>query len=421
MPRSAAHQFNEKSRYMRITRLVSFVFQAVTIGLAAAFVLVYLYPDLLHRQAPVVEIHEHATAPTASAGPPPAAAPGPVSYAQAVNLAAPAVVNIYTQKLVTERAHPFLDDPLLRRFFGDQGDKPRKRLETSLGSGVIVSPQGYILTNNHVIEGAEEIEVALHDGRTASAKVVGTDPETDLAVLSIALHKLPVITFGSADRLRVGDVVLAIGNPYGVGQTVTAGIVSATGRTRLGINTYENFIQTDAAINPGNSGGALITPNGELVGINTAIFSRTGGSQGIGFAIPVSLARDVLAQIIQHGHVVRGWLGVEIQNINDALAESFGVNSSDGVLIAGVLDDGPADRAGLKRGDIITAIQQHSVKDVHDALAAIAKAHPGSAIRIDGVRNGKPFHLKATISERPKQPENQRPDEGPEGGPNDQR
>ncbi|MEJ2508158.1 MAG: Do family serine endopeptidase [Gammaproteobacteria bacterium] len=407
---------------MRISRLVTFFFQAVTIGLAAAFVIVYLYPELLHRRAPVVEFHEHAGAPNASARPP-TVSPGPVSYAPAVNIAAPAVVNIYTQKLVTERSHPFLDDPLLRRFFGDQGGggKPHKRLETSLGSGVIVSPQGYILTNNHVIDGADEIEVALHDGRTASAKVVGTDPETDLAVLRIELDKLPVITLGSADKLQVGDVVLAIGNPYGVGQTVTAGIVSATGRTQLGINTYENFIQTDAAINPGNSGGALINPSGELVGVNTAIFSRTGGSQGIGFAIPVSLARDVMAQIIEHGHVVRGWLGVEIQDINDALAESFGVKSSEGVLIAGVLDDGPADRAGLKRGDIITAIQHQPVKDVHDALAAIAKAHPGSAIRVDGIRGGKPFHLEATVSERPKQPERTRRDDGPEGGPNDER
>lgn len=397
---------------MRIKRLVSFLFQAATIVLAAAFVIVYVYPGLLHRQqTPVVVFYERANAPGTV---PPAVTPGPVSYAAAVDIAAPAVVNIYTQKLVTERAHPFLDDPLLRRFFGDRTRRPRKRLETSLGSGVIVSPQGYILTNNHVIDGADEIEVALHDGRTTSAKVVGTDPETDLAVLRVQSDKLPVITFGHSATLRVGDVVLAIGNPFGVGQTVTSGIVSATGRTQLGINTYENFIQTDAAINPGNSGGALINPRGELVGINTAIFSRTGGSQGIGFAIPVSLARDVLAQIIEHGRVIRGWLGVEIRDINDAQAASFGVKSSEGVRIEGVLKNGPAARAGLKRGDIITAIEHHPVKDVHDALAAIAKARPGAAIRIDGMRDRKRFHLEAIVSERPKQPKRPVRDDAPD-------
>ncbi|MFG1489212.1 trypsin-like peptidase domain-containing protein, partial [Oceanospirillum sp. HFRX-1_2] len=245
---------------------------------------------------------------------------GPFSYSDAVKQASPAVVNIYTSKIIEQRAHPLLQDPAFRQFFGYNGVPRQQRLQSSLGSGVIVSADGYVLTNNHVIAGADEIKVALKDGREAIAQVVGTDPETDLAVLSIPLPDLPVITIAPSDDIEVGDVVLAIGNPFGVGQTVTMGIVSATGRDQLGINTFEDFIQTDAAINPGNSGGALINPRGELLGINTAIFSKSGGSQGIGFAIPSNLSRQIMIDIIREGSVVRGWLGVEVQELTPALA-----------------------------------------------------------------------------------------------------
>jgi serine protease DegS len=330
-----------------------FFFKAVVAGLAVAFVVLLLRPDLLSppEQRPVVEIAETPQAVT----PRPTLGSGPVSYAAAVEAAAPAVVNVYTTKVVTERASPFFDDPFFRYFFGDRL-APRKRLENSLGSGVIVSRDGYILTNNHVVENAAGIEVLLHDGRNAEAKLVGTDPETDVAVLKIGLEQLPTITLSQDKNLLVGDVVLAIGNPFGVGQTVTMGIVSATGRDRVGINTFENFIQTDAAINPGNSGGALVDAKGNLVGINTAIFSRSGGSQGIGFAIPMSIARDIMSQIIETGQVSRGWLGVEAQDITPQLAESFNLQGVTGVIIAGIQRSGPAAQAGLRPGDIITSI-----------------------------------------------------------------
>ncbi len=331
------------------------------------------------------------------------AASGPVSYAEAVNIAAPAVVNIHTRKTVIQSS-PLFDDPFFRRFFGDQfGIGPQKREETSLGSGVIVSDQGYLLTNNHVIEGADEIRVGLRDGRSAEAKLVGSDAEADLAVLKIELSDLPVITLGDSDHLRVGDVVMAIGNPFGVGQTVTLGIISATGRSELGISTFENFIQTDAAINPGNSGGALITARGELIGINTAIFSRTGGSQGIGFAIPMSLAKSSMAQIVEKGYVSRGWLGVEIQELTPQLAESFGIKGEKGIIIAGVLRNGPADKAGLQPGDIITELNGKPIESAHTALNAIAQTAPGQELNVVGLRNGKPLSLEATVAERPQQ------------------
>lgn len=372
-----------------------FVFQTITIGLALAFVLLLFRPQWFNFQETTVELVEGAQTPAVGQV-------APNSYAPAVGAAAPAVVNINTRKVVTQSPLPLFDDPALRRFFGDQ--EPREQLESSLGSGVIVSAQGYVLTNNHVIEGASAIRVALKDGREADAKVVGTDPESDLAVLKVDLPNLPNITLGHSDALREGDVVLAIGNPFGVGQTVTMGIVSATGRNELGLTTFENFIQTDAAINPGNSGGALINARGELVGINTAIFSRTGGSQGIGFAIPVSLARGIMTQIIEKGRVSRGWLGVEIQEISPELARSFGLASAEGALIAGVLPRGPAASAGLEAGDVITAIDDEPVASVREALDAIAGRTPGTELTIGAVRNGRQFEVEVEVAERPTQP-----------------
>ncbi len=324
--------------------------------------------------------------------------PEVVSYASAVEAAAPAVVNIHTAKRVASA--PLAADPLFRHFF-NLPDAPRERLEASLGSGVIVSDKGYILTNHHVIEGAEAIQVSLRDGRVASARVVGTDPESDLAVLKIDLPDLPVITLGHSDELRTGDVVLAIGNPFGVGQTVTMGIVSATGRSRLGISTFEDFIQTDAAINPGNSGGALINALGQLVGINTAIFTRSGGSQGIGFAIPINLARTVTEQIIRYGRAVRGWLGVEIQDVTPALAESFRLPRVEGVLVAGVLKDGPAHRAGLRPGDLILAIDGEPVRDGQEAMNRIAAITPGQRVRLTVLRQGQQLEIEAEVGVRP--------------------
>ncbi|MFZ5589474.1 MAG: Do family serine endopeptidase [Pseudomonadota bacterium] len=396
-------------------KFFSFLLKSVTVGLAVAFVILFLRPDLLMRDSStVVEIKESAKRPAVEQAAAVAGrAAAPVSYAGAVQLAAPAVVNIYTAKVVTARVNPFFDDPFMQRFFGGM-QIPRRRLESSLGSGVIVSEQGYILTNNHVIEGADEIQVALSDGRTAQAKVVGGDRETDLAVLRIEMSSLPSIVIGDSDALRVGDVVLAIGNPFGVGQTVTQGIVSATGRTQLGISTFENFIQTDAAINPGNSGGALIDTEGNLIGINTAIFSRTGGSQGIGFAIPLSLAKGVMQQIIEHGHAIRGWLGIEVQAITPQLAESFGLSSTNGVLIAGVLRGGPADQAGIRPGDIITQINGKPVNEPLKLMNTVAQVMPGTTINIQALRNNEKLNLTAKVGERPAPPAPQeRPGMGP--------
>ncbi|MFO7594438.1 MAG: Do family serine endopeptidase [Pseudomonadota bacterium] len=384
---------------MKLHKAIIYLFQAITVGLALAFLVVVGFPELLDDDRNVVAFIE---------GEAPAAAPqlagsGPVSYADSVDIAAPAVVNIHSRKTVVQSS-PLFDDPFFRRFFGDQFG-PREREETSLGSGVIASGQGYILTNNHVIDGAEEIQVTLRDGRSAAATVVGTDAEADLAVLKVELGNLPSITLGDSDSLRVGDVVLAIGNPFGVGQTVTQGIVSATGRSELGINTFENFIQTDAAINPGNSGGALITAGGQLIGINTAIFSQSGGSEGIGFAIPVSLAKTSMAQIIEKGYVSRGWLGVEIQALSPELAESFGLKGEDkkGVIIAGVLRKGPADEAGLKPGDIILQLNGKPIDSVHGALNIIAQTEPGGTVTVNGVRDNEPLEIEVKVAERPRQ------------------
>jgi serine protease DegS len=382
---------------MKPGTLLSFILKSMIVGLALAFIAVVLHPEWLRQNPRVVEIQ------TAAPAHPGQAAEGVRSYADAVAHAAPAVVNVYTAKRVAQRADPYFDDPRLRRFFGGATGRPQQQVQTSLGSGVIVSTQGYVLTNNHVIEGADEIQVMLADGRSVQAKLVGSDPESDLAVLRIALDALPTITLGDSEHLRVGDVVLAIGDPFGVGQTVTHGIVSATGRNRLGINTFEDFIQTDAAINPGNSGGALISSDGALVGINTAIFSRSGGSQGIGFAIPVSLAQGVMQQIIEHGSVVRGWLGIETQDIPPDLVQHLGMHDGHGVLVAGVLRDSPAHQAGLSPGDVITRIDESPVTDAGSALRLIAAHAPGSRIHLQGLRAGGEFSFDAQVGTRPAQ------------------
>ncbi len=378
--------------------------QTATALLAAFFVIATLRPEWLSDKAQnpqVVELKQEA-APQSSenrlAG----------SFRDAVNRAQPAVVNIFTSKQVKAPRHPLMDDPLFRHFFGDQSRDNSQRT-SSLGSGVIVSSSGYILTNHHVVEAADEIEVALADGKKLSARAVGSDPETDLAVLQIQGNGLPAITFGNDGGLRVGDVVLAIGNPFGVGQTVTMGIVSALGRSQLGINTFENFIQTDAAINPGNSGGALIDANGNLVGINTAIYSRSGGSLGIGFAIPVSSAKQVMEQIISAGSVTRGWIGVEAQEISAELAESFKLRSTEGALIAGVVRGGPADKAGVKPGDILLAVEGKPVTDPSGMLNLIAALQPGKAARLRLLRNQKEIDFSIEVGRRPASPRQRRP------------
>ncbi|HBX54301.1 MAG TPA: 2-alkenal reductase [Pseudomonas sp.] len=325
---------------------------------------------------------------------------GPVSYAEAVSTASPAVANLYTTKFVNKPAHPLFEDPQFRKFFGDNLPKQR-RMESSLGSAVIMSPEGYLLTNNHVVADADQIVVALRDGRETLARVIGSDPETDLAVSKIDIAELPSITLGRSDNIKIGDVTLAIGNPFGVGQTVTMGIISATGRNQLGLNTYEDFIQTDAAINPGNSGGALVDAYGNLVGINTAIFSKSGGSQGIGFAIPVKLALEVMQAIIEHGQVIRGWLGIEVQPLTPELAESFGLEGRPGIVVAGIYRDGPAQKAGLQPGDLILNIDGETAGDGRRSMNQVARAKPGEKIRIEIMRNGKEMQLTAEIGVRP--------------------
>lgn len=373
--------------------------QAVTVSVAVLFVVQTLKPEWLGaRGLPTIGVTGGNVTIQQAATP---GQPGlGVSYAEAARAAVPAVVFVYTSQEVKSR-HPFLNDPLFRHFFGDRyGDQPQR--QSGLGSGVIVSADGYILTNYHVVEAADEIEVAINDGRKLKAKIVGADPESDLAVLKVnAKGPLPTITFAATDNLRVGDVVLAIGNPFGVGQTVTSGIVSALGRSHLGINTFENFIQTDAAINPGNSGGALVDANGLLVGINTAIYSQSGGSMGIGFAIPVSLARSVMEQIIKTGAVTRGWIGVEVQEISPEIAESFGLKSTQGAIIAGVMRGSPADKAGIKPGDVLLAVENKPVKDAQVMLDLIASLTPGQTAKFKVRREGKELDLAGTIGKRP--------------------
>ncbi len=373
--------------------------QTATVVLAIVFVVGTLKPEWISFGSGtprVVELRQ-------SAAPVPAAGRAAVvnSYSDAVRRAQPAVVNVFTSKEIKAPRNPLANDPLFRRFFGDREDDDAQR-SVSLGSGVIISANGYILTNHHVVEAADEIEVALADGKKLRARTVGSDPETDLAVLHVEASQLPAITFGNDSVLKVGDVVLAIGNPFGVGQTVTMGIVSALGRSHLGINTFENFIQTDAAINPGNSGGALIDASGNLVGINTAIYSRSdGGSLGIGFAIPASSAKQVMEQIVSTGSVVRGWIGVEAQEITPELADSFKVTSGKGALIAGVLHDSPAERAGIKAGDILMAVQGKPVKDPAAMLNLVAALPPGKPATLQIRRRQVDMLLTVDVGRRP--------------------
>lgn len=385
---------------MKSRKVLFFVFQSIIVGLIVAVTLMFVRPDLF-EQAPPALVE---TAPESGSALSRGDLTGPVSYSKAVEHAAPSVVNIYTAKVVKEQRDPFFDSPLLKRFFGKNPfGVPRKRLDTSLGSGVIASAQGYILTNNHVIADADKIQVALRDGRSFQATLVGSDPETDLAVLHIETDDLPGITFGHSNNLRVGDVVLAIGNPFGVGQTVTLGIVSATGRNQLGINTYENFIQTDAAINPGNSGGALINAYGEMIGINTAIFSKSGGSHGIGFAIPVNLAKTVMQHIVKHGRVIRGWLGIEAQDLNPKILTQMDQKETEGILITGVLRDGPAYKAGIQPSDIITHINEQAITNAKQGMNMIAGVLPDTELKIILIRKNEKVEVTLKVMERPQQ------------------
>jgi serine protease DegQ len=376
--------------------------QAVAIGLGLVFVVSTLRPEWLPERLPPPP--PPAAAPTREAPAPGAAAGAPaasiLSYSEAARRATPTVVNVYTTKESRVAPdHPFFNDPLFRRFFGEQ---QRRQQTSSLGSGVIVGDDGTILTNHHVIDGADGIEVLLADGRRSRARLIGSDPETDLAVLRIDLSGVPAIVMADSDSARIGDVVLAIGNPFGVGRTVTMGIVSALGRTQLGINTFENFIQTDAAINPGNSGGALVDTEGRLLGINTAIYSRSGGSLGIGFAIPTSTARNVMEQILKNGSVVRGYIGVEPQDVTPELAQAFKLPRKDGAIIAGVMRGGPAERAGVRTGDILIDVDGRPIPNTATMLNVIAQLQPGATGRFTFVREGREVTLPITVARRPK-------------------
>ena len=372
--------------------------QACTLCLAVLFVVATLRPDLLPRlsgkAAGVVTVQEPA-APAAAGGP-----AHPATFANAARRAMPAVVNIYSSKAVKSR-NPVLDDSLLQRLFPDFAQRVPSRRATNLGSGVIVAPEGYVLTNHHVVDGADDIELVLADGRQVRARVKGSDPESDLAVLKADGENLPAITFGTSDALQVGDVVLAIGNPFGFGNTVTLGIVSALGRNHLGINRFEDFIQTDAAINPGNSGGALVDTAGNLIGINSTIFSQSGGSLGIGFAIPVSLARTVLEQIIKDGAVTRGWLGLEPQDVTAEVARALALDNVTGVLIRGIVKNGPAERAGILVRDVVLEIDGKPTRDTPSLLARIAELPPGSTVTVKLWRERKLQGVDVTVGRRP--------------------
>jgi serine protease DegQ len=369
--------------------------QACTLCIAALFVVATLRPDLLPR---IGGAHNIVLLQQASTQ---VATPRVASYADAAKKAMPAVVNIYSSKAVPAR-NPLFDDSILRRYFPELAERAPARRATSLGSGVIVSPEGYVLTNHHVVDGADDIELVLADGRELHAHVRGVDPESDLAVLKADGENLPTITFGTMEDMRVGDVVLAIGNPFGFGNTVTMGIVSALGRNHLGINRFEDFIQTDAPINPGNSGGALVDAAGNLIGINSTIFSQSGGSMGIGFAIPVSLARDVLAQIIKQGEVTRGWLGVEPQAITREAAQALALARTDGVLVRALQRNGPADRAGIQVRDVVVEIGGKPTPDVPKLLSRIAELKPGSNAVVKVLRDGKPLDIGVMVAKRPR-------------------
>lgn len=370
--------------------------QTVTVALALLFIVHTLKPELLPNAARngVVTLYE--SAPAAND-----AKPAMQGFSGAAQKAMPAVVNIFTRTEVKAPPNPFKDDPRFKFFFDDQGDA-EPQSNSSLGSGVIVSPDGYILTNHHVVEAADQIEVALADGRKASAHVIGSDPETDLAVIKIDLPgKLSAITFAHADQAHVGDVVLAIGNPFGVGETVTMGIVSALKRDHLGLNTFENFIQTDAAINPGNSGGALVDTEGNLIGINSAIYSPNGGSLGIGFAIPVSTAKKTMEQIIQHGSVTRGWIGAGVQELTPELVESFKLSDANGVLITEIIKNSPAEKANLKTGDILVSIDNKAINNWTAMLETIAAISPGQTVGVEVIREGVKQTLPVKVGKRP--------------------
>lgn len=360
------------------------------IGFGSAMVVVFMFPHWLH-DAPL----------TGSVISSSSTAHGPFSYAEAVERASPSVVNIFTTKKTIPQDSALAGDPQYESYFGEQSRKRQDEGTSNLGSGVIINDNGYILTNHHVVANAEVIKVSMEDGRVVPARLAGTDKETDLAILQIQVEDMPPPAPIAPGTLQVGDVVLAIGNPFGVGKTVTMGIVSATGRNRLGINSIEDFIQTDAAINPGNSGGALVNARGELIGINSAIYSKSGGSEGIGFAIPVSLALGVLEHILEYGKVMRGWLGVEGQDITPELAESFGLTIENAVLVAGVVKNSPAASAGLKPGDIITRLDGEPIQNAYSAFNHIAGQLPGTEVSITGLRGGDEFTTRVKIAERP--------------------
>ena len=362
---------------------VKFFIQSVVLGLAGAFVLLYFFPALYSDQDDTVSGFGRG---------------GVVSYSDAVAAVAPAVVNVYATHIHRPTVHPLFRDPLFRRFFGPR--IPRERRDSNLGSGVIMDNRGYLLTNAHVINNADEILITLYDGRQSRAQVVGIDMDTDLAVLKTNLDTLHAAPHGDSSRIRVGDVVLAIGNPYDFGQTVTQGIVSATGRNRVGITTFENFIQTDADINPGNSGGALVSASGELLGINTAIISSSGGSQGIGLAIPVELATDVMRQIIEFGHVIRGWIGIEAQIISPDIIDTIGLDQG-GVLIVAVLNSSPADVAGIVPGDIMTSIDGKPLYNPQYAINLISQIEPGTEITAEILRGWTKGRVTLRVAERP--------------------
>ena len=382
--------------------ILTFLVKAVIVGLAAAFLIVLWRspPQNLFGSPPAI-------AKPAIALQPPAATPTPaptpqarpyISFADAVARSAPAVVNIYTARVVTERTQV----APLAQLFGDYWPSFRRRVERSLGSGVVVDRTGHIITNHHVIAGADSIRVQLSDQRVADAKLIGTDPDTDIAVLQLSLSNLPAMPMGRSDSLRVGDVVLAIGNPYGLSQTVTQGIVSATGRGQLGLATFENFIQTDAAINPGNSGGALIDAQGQLVGINTAVLSRNyGGPEGIGFAIPVNLVRGVMDQILKQGRVVRGWLGLEPQDLTDEQATQLGLVDGAGVVVANILVQSPAYQAGVRPGDIIVRLNGSAIRSAQEVTSKVAALKPGTPVELLLRRRGQEAQVKVKVLERP--------------------
>jgi serine protease DegQ len=370
--------------------------QTVTIALALLFIVHTLKPELLPNAARTGVVTLYQNTPLASDD-----KPSEMGLSTAAQKAMPAVVNIFTSTTIQNPVNPFMDDPQFKFFFGDQFDT-EPQSSSSLGSGVIVSPDGYILTNHHVVEAADQIEVALSDGRKSKAHVIGSDPETDLAVIKIDLPgNLPAITFGHPEKARVGDMVLAIGNPFGVGETVTMGIVSALKRDHLGINTFENFIQTDAAINPGNSGGALVDGNGNLIGINSAIYSPNGGSLGIGFAISATTAKKTMEQIIQHGSVTRGWIGAGVQELTPELAESFKLGDIKGVLVTDVIPRSPADKSGIQTGDILTMIDSNTIDNWSAMLDTVANLPPGKAVIVKLMRNGEAISLQVKIGKRP--------------------